>query len=189
MPPCPPHTNRGGHGGTAPTLHNSFRRAIPNNRLHTELDLDYRRLRDLLASGVWKKADLETRSLMLTVSRQQKRGWLSRLDILNINSTDLNTIDTLWLHYSNRRFGFSVQKRIWLSIGGQVDVYNYEIYKKFSESVGWFLKAEWLPGYNLSEKDGLWLCYEDLNFTINAPNGHLPVAQDSEWLAALTSRF
>ncbi len=31
---------------------------------------------------------------------------------------DLRTIDQLWVKYSNGRFGFSVQKRIWHSIGG-----------------------------------------------------------------------
>ncbi|MGD1702119.1 hypothetical protein [Dapis sp. BLCC M229] len=72
---------------------------------------------------------------------------------------------------------------------GEINIYDYKTYKKFSECVGWFLKAEWLLGYNLSEEDGLWLCYDDLNFTINAPKGHLRTAQDGEWLTTFTSKF
>jgi len=162
---------------------------IPDSRLYTEVDLDYRLLQDLLAFKEWKKADVETRLLILKASPEGKKGWLDRFDIINLPSIDLNTINQLWFNYSNKRFGFSIQKDIWLSVGGQVDVYTYDTYKKFSECVGWFMKAEWLPEYDLLEDDGLWLPYDDLNFTTNAPRGHLPTAQDGEWLAAITLKF
>ncbi len=39
-------------------------------------------------------------------------------------------------------------------------------------------------------KDGLWLCYDDFNFSMNAPRGHLPAFQrDGDWLATLSLRF
>ncbi len=120
---------------------------IPSNRLYSEADLNYNKLQDILASGDWKNADIETRHLILKASPGGEKGWLHRIDILAIPSTDLETINRLWINYSEGRFGFSIQKHIWLSLGGQIDVYNYEIFKKFSEEVGWFMKPEWLPDY------------------------------------------
>ncbi|MCT7981234.1 GUN4 domain-containing protein [Laspinema olomoucense] len=160
---------------------------ISDSYLYTEVDLDYRPLRDLLALQEWKKADIETRSLIIKASPEGKKGWLNRLDVINLPNTDLITLNKLWVNYSQKRFGFSIQKHIWLSLGGKIDAYTYENYKKFGECVGWFIKAEWLPKDELSEEDGLWLRYDALNFNMNAPKGHLPTAQDGEWFAALTS--
>ncbi|MGD1702118.1 GUN4 domain-containing protein [Dapis sp. BLCC M229] len=92
---------------------------IGNSDLYTEVDLDYRPLRDLLPFKEWKKADIETRSLILRASPEGKKGWLNRFDITNLPSSDLNTIEKLWLNYSNKRFGFSIEKHIWLSVGVQ----------------------------------------------------------------------
>jgi hypothetical protein len=39
--------------------------------------------------------------------------------------------------YSGGKFGFSVQKQIWLSVGGNPDASN-DIYKIFSDRVGWY---------------------------------------------------
>ena len=88
-------------------------------------------------------------------------------DLKKLPSTDLYTIDQLWLKSSKGRFGFSVQKEIWLSVGDVSNPSkesNYKIYKKFGERVGWYVK----------EKDK-WLWWEDLTFSLNAPVGHLPV--------------
>jgi hypothetical protein len=41
--------------------------------------------------------------------------------LLNFPCTDLRTIDGLWVKYSNGHFGFSVQKEIYLSVGGKAD--------------------------------------------------------------------
>ncbi len=72
----------------------------------------------------------------------------------------IKIIDRLWVKYSNGRFGFSLQKRIWRSICGKSDG-NYNTYISFVEQVGWGVNEHWLSWF-------------DLNFTINAPVGHLP---------------
>ncbi|HBE34787.1 MAG TPA: serine/threonine protein kinase [Cyanobacteria bacterium UBA11369] len=119
----------------------------------------YRQLRDLLKAGKWKEADGETATVMLQVAGRTKEGWLDRNSIENSPCEDLRAIDQLWVKYSNGRFGFSVQKRIWQKVGGKVD---WETECRLGDRVGWRVKGEWLN-------------YEDLTFSRNAPLGHLPV--------------
>ncbi|MBC1192826.1 GUN4 domain-containing protein [Microcystis aeruginosa CS-558/01A06] len=103
----------------------------------------------------------------------------------NLPCEDLRTINQLWLHYSQGKFGFSVQKDIYESLGGtslqrnleslkrsegwrsasdkelyEFD-YNHRILEKFAYRVGW-RRENWE--------------YPD-TFTFNlmtAPQGHLP---------------
>ncbi len=129
--------------------------------LSSEKGVDYTQLRDLLAAGKWKEADKETLAVMLKASGREKEGWLNVESINNFHCTDLRTIDQLWVKYSNGRFGFSVQKRIWKSVGGNPDA-DYKTYCKFGDRVGWRVKGNWIdyPG--------------DVNFS-TSPEGHLPI--------------
>ncbi|MBD1921320.1 GUN4 domain-containing protein [Microcoleus sp. FACHB-831] len=128
--------------------------------LSSERGIDYRNLRDLLKAGKWKEADEETYRVMLKAARRESEGWL---DVDSINSfpcKDLRTIDQLWVKYSNGRFGFSVQKRIWESVGGN---HNADCaYEKFGDRVGWRVEGNWISCqyYRLTLYD--------------APFGHLP---------------
>ncbi|MEP0780822.1 GUN4 domain-containing protein [Microcoleus sp. ZQ-A2] len=140
--------------------------------LSSERGVDYTKLRDLLASGKWKEADQETVAVMLKAANREQEGYLQIESIEKFPCTDLRTIDQLWVKYSNGRFGFSVQKRIWESVGGKPGEYDYEILKKFGDRVGW-LKWEnkWL-GLRIKE---LWVSrYDEFTFHLNAPQGHLP---------------
>jgi hypothetical protein len=127
----------------------------------------------LLADSKWQEADRETLTIMLRVAGREKEGWL---DIQSINSfpcTELRTIDRLWLRYSNGQFGFSVQKRIWESIGGTLDA-DYETWCKFGDRVGWRSQREF-----------------NFTFDIKVPHGHLPTQgrgkkrQKAEWMRGL----
>ncbi|WP_242040686.1 serine/threonine-protein kinase [Coleofasciculus sp. FACHB-1120] len=144
----------------------------PPNDLSSEVGIDYSKLRDLLAAGKWQQADRETAALMLKVADRQQEGKLRVEDIENFPCNDLGTIDQLWIKYSNGRFGFSVQKRIWQSIGGNAKA-NYQNFCLFGDCVGWRVRG------NLR---GDWLFWADLQFTLNAPVGHLP-ALYSGWVA------
>ena len=119
--------------------------------ISSERGVDYTKLRDLLAQGKWKEADKETLLVMLKVAGLIEGDWLRVEDIEEFPCTDLRTIDTLWVKYSKGRFGFSVQKRIWQSVGGTPDA-DYETYKRFGDRVGWRV-------------DNKWLDYDDLTFT------------------------
>lgn len=138
--------------------------------------VDYRKLRDLLKAGKWKEADGETLAVMLKAAVREKEGWLDKSSIDNFPCTDLRTIDQLWVKYSKGRFGFSVQKRIWESVGGKTGAYDYEIAKKFGDRVGWYVK-----------KKDIWKYLDDLTFSLNAPGGHLP--RVGHWLGDWFSFF
>jgi serine/threonine protein kinase len=139
-----------------------------NVRLETEKGINYTKLRDLLAAKNWKEADRETRQKMLEVMGQQQRGYLDNEDIEKFPCKDLHTLDQLWLHYSDKRFGFSVQKRIWINEGGKFGVYNLAVYEKFGDRVGWRVNSSWR-------------LYSDLIFTANAAPGHFPLSLSIGW--------
>ncbi|MGB3208880.1 MAG: serine/threonine-protein kinase [Crinalium sp.] len=129
--------------------------------LISAVGMDYTTLRDLLAVGKWREADEETARVILKVAGREEQGWLNEESINKFPCEDLCTIDQLWVKYSKGRFGFSVQKRIWIECGGQPGKYDYEVYKNFGDRIGWGVKDEWKS-------------YYELNFSLNAPQGHLP---------------
>jgi hypothetical protein len=126
---------------------------ISTINLSSEQEIDYTRLRQLLADGNWKKADQETVAVMLKVAGKEKECLLDIKSIENFPCQALRTLDQLWVEYSNNRFGFSVQRRIWREVK--------ESPEAFDVRVGWPV-------------EGYWLNYEELNFSLNAPPGHLP---------------
>ncbi|NMF67422.1 transcriptional regulator [Brasilonema octagenarum UFV-E1] len=126
--------------------------------LSSERGVNYTKLRNLLKAGQWKEADLETVTFMLKAAGREIESWLDIESIKNFPCTDLRTIDQLWVKYSSGRFGFSVQKRVWESVGKD--------YEKFGDRVGWRKGMPW-------KKE--WLYYNELTFSTKAPQGHLPV--------------
>ncbi len=135
--------------------------ASEEGELKSSCGMDYNKLRDYLAQGKWKEADEETARVMLAVAKREKEGWLDDKSIDNFPCADLRTIDQLWVKYSDGKFGFSVQKRIYQGFGG-TRKYDREIWDKFGDKVGW-------------RKGGDWLYYTDITFDKKAPEGHLPV--------------
>ena len=102
----------------------------------------------------------ETDKKMCEVAGRTKEGYLTEEDIDNFPCEDLRTIDQLWVKYSNGRFGFSVQKRIYQSLGGTRS-YDSKVWEAFGDQVGWRV-------------GGSWLYYKDLKFHTMAKEGHLP---------------
>ncbi|BAZ29837.1 serine/threonine kinase [Cylindrospermum sp. NIES-4074] len=140
--------------------YSQLRDLLAAEKWKSAVGMDYSRLRDLLAAEKWKDADKETGRVMLAVAKREKEGWLDVESIDNFPCEDLRSIDQLWVKYSNGRFGFSVQKRIYQSLGGTRE-YDREIWEAFGDAVGW-------------RKGGNWLYYEDITFDIKAPPAHLP---------------
>lgn len=126
------------------------------DELLSAVGVDYTPLHNLLASGQWQKADEETGAVMLKIARRVAPGWIREEDIQEFPCPDLQTIDHLWVKHSQGRFGFSVQRRIWESVG--------EDCVKFSDDVGWRLYSDWQQ----------WRQYSELIFSLEAPVGHLP---------------
>ncbi len=139
---------------------------------------DLRKLDQLLSDKKWKEADQETGRVMLKIMNREKEEWLTKDNCRNFPKNELRIIDQLWLKHSNDKFGFSVQKKIWLKLGGKLDCsYDSDTYVKLANEVGW-------------RKGGSWLSYSDLTFKISAPVGHLPcvwVLWDGWWAGGADS--
>ncbi len=137
---------------------------LPSIQLISSTGVDYRHLEKLLITGNWKEADWETLTKMLQVRGKTVRDDLTEENIKNFPCEDLCIIDHLWVKYSQGRFGFSVQKRIWIEQGsrsGVCDYYDYQAWYKFGDRVGWYVNNKWQY-------------YSGLTFTSNAPVGHFP---------------
>ncbi|KPQ39584.1 MAG: serine/threonine protein kinase [Phormidium sp. OSCR] len=104
--------------------------------------INYYKLRDLLAAKRWGDADRETAERMCEVMGRADEGWLRVEDIERFPCKDLKIIDTLWVHYSQGKFGFSVQKKIWIECGSPTS-YNDD-WLRFCDRVGWREGGEFL---------------------------------------------
>ncbi|MEA5537105.1 GUN4 domain-containing protein [Crocosphaera sp. XPORK-15E] len=135
------------------------------------IEADYSKLEDLLAAKKWREADEETVIVMLQAANKVEQVWLDYEDIENIPCEDLQAIDQLWVKYSNGKFGFSVQKKIYIDDLGGTNNYDPIILKRFCYCVGWMT----------SDKRAI--PYENLSFDLlnTIPNGHLPNAWISDF--------
>ncbi|MEG4347160.1 serine/threonine-protein kinase [Microcoleus sp. A003_D6] len=134
--------------------------------LISAVGMDYINLRNLLAAGKWQEADGETTRVMLKVAGRDEERWLD-VESINFPCEDLRTIDQLWVKYSNGRFGFSVQKRIYQSLGGTRE-YDPKIWEAFGDRVGWRVNSEWTENWQYNTK---------------APEGNLPTPPGWGWLS------
>jgi len=117
--------------------------------LKTEKGADYTKLRDLLQAQKWKEADCETYRLMITIVGRKERDYFSTEDLLNFPCKDLKTIDRLWVNASQGRYGFSVQKEIYVHCGAKLDG-NYpgdEIWEKFCTEIS---RSHWREDFSVS---------------------------------------
>ena len=145
-----------------PTTKPTVSKSQPRISLISKEGVNYTRLRDLLAAGKWQEADWETKTVMDSAVTGMER-------IDEFPCEDLRIINQLWLHYSNGKFGFSVQKEIYESLGGKrsseltFEAYE-EVWEKFYNRVGWKQGGSWLKKY-----------FDDLTFNLDlAPRAHLP---------------
>lgn len=136
---------------------------------------DYQKLDELLRARKWEEADLETYNIISAIAQKKLpensifkiyfiKFFLESEHLRVLPKKDLNKINNLWLKYSNGRFGFSVQKRIWKELGGESDttVNFLEIEEYFGEKVGW-------------RQEENWIYYSDIHYSKTAPPGHLPI--------------
>ena len=143
------------------------------NELPTE-DL-YCQLEKYLHLGDWRKADEETTWLFYSVMIQQDyEDWVELCR--NFPHETLNEIDRLWVKYSQGKFGFSIQKHIWQSVGGSPNS-DRDTWNKFSTEVKWFDEKNW--------KD-----YKSLPFSlVDNAKGNLPALCHTRELGSFGSKL
>lgn len=129
---------------------------------HGQTTTKYPQLQTYLKNSDWKDADDETARIMWTLVDRGKEKGLRVEDFEKIPCSDLHDIDNLWEKYSNKHFGFDVQKRIWLASQVNSDL------EKFIVQVGW-------AG---TQKDGSFFYWsmDGQSFDLSMQKGKLPWA-------------
>ena len=123
----------------------------------------YETLQQFLAEENWFEADKETIRLILDVMSKEIEE-LTPEDIQHFPCNDLMVIDRLWMKYSDGRFGFSPQLKIYQEKGGSFDTtieQNQQLIEAWGKDLGW-------------RKDNRWLPCSELDFSLNAPFGCHP---------------
>lgn len=111
----------------------------------------YQQLEQYLQNAQWRDADKETYRLMITAVGKEAGQWFESEELLNFPCEELKAIDGLWVKYSQGKWGFSVQKQIYVACGAKLDGQypGNKIWQEFGNCVGW-RKNEWLSYNNLT---------------------------------------
>ena len=139
--------------------------------LKPSLKIDYQPLQDLLILQDFKQANklMHTYLCQLAGLDANQRTWLYFTDISVLPVEDLRTLDMLWCVYSHGKFGFSVQRKIWLS--------NDCNWEKLWYKIGW-------------KNNGIPCRYpDDFIWTLDAPRGHLPLFNQLRGVRVLSALF
>jgi hypothetical protein len=126
--------------------------------LHSDRGIDYAPLQALLVQQNFQDADRLTLEKLceLAGATAVQRKWLYFTEVEQFPTVDLQTVNLLWRTHSEGRFGYSVQREIWLSTGKNWD--------KLWSQIGW------RAGNN-------WTRYpQEFTWGLDAPRGHLPLS-------------
>lgn len=137
--------------------------------LETEREIDYSPLQEALAQRDFQQADRLTllKRCELAGEQAMQRRWVYFTEVENFPSTDLKTMDQLWYVHSQGKFGFSVQRKIWLSLG--------QDFPKLWEKIGW-------------KQGKYWTRYpHEFTWDLTAPMGHLPLFNQLRGVRAFAS--
>ena len=93
-----------------------------------------------------------------------KRGYVYWTEARVLPAEDLGTLENLWLHYSDGKFGYTVQKNVWRLQKG--------VFDKFCDKIGWTVEDD-ITG---STRKRRWFGDSEFFYTLgDAPKGHLPL--------------
>lgn len=139
--------------------------------LESTSNIDYQALQQLLAQQDFQQADVITLQKMceLAGSAAVERKWIYFTEVVNLPIADLIILDQLWLMASVGKFGFSVQRRLWLSVG-----------KDFTKL---WTKINWKSG-------NVWTRYpQEFTWDLSAPTGHLPLSNQLRGVRVIDAIF
>ncbi len=147
---------------------NTACKSIPMS-LPSDAGIDYAPLQQLLAEQNFQAADQLTLQKMCELAGPAaiERKWLYFTEVQQFPDTDLQTINDLWLTHSDGKFGFSVQREIWLGVGKNWD--------KFWAKIGWKTGNQWTRYPN------------GFTWDLSAPKGHLPLSNQLRGVRVIAS--
>jgi len=119
--------------------------------------LDYGPLQRALMDQQFEEADRLTSEHLRQLAGEAavQRGYVYYSEVPPIASVDLESLDRLWVVYSQGRFGFSVQIRLLRSFNGRWEL--------LWPRLGW-------------KQGGVWTRYpRSFTWSLEAPEGHLPL--------------
>jgi hypothetical protein len=143
----------------------------PQGRLSMASDrgVDYWPLQESLIKQDFQTADRLTLEKLCELAGPEamRRKWIYFTEVDQFPIVDLQTIDRLWLAYSEGKFGFSVQRRLWLSLGQNWD--------KLWPRLAW-------------KDDNIWTRYPGgFIWDLSAPDGHLPLSNQLRGVRMMAS--
>lgn len=133
------------------------------------LTVDVAPIQALLANQQFEEADRLTLKKMceLAGATAVQRGWLYFSEVNNFPVAELRIIDQLWNIYSEGKFGFSVQRELWLTLGQDWD--------RLWPKIGWRSGNTWTRYPN----EFIW--------NLSAPKGHLPLTNQLRGVRVMES--
>lgn len=137
--------------------------------LRSERGMDYAPLQVLLAKQDFQAADQMTleKLCQLAGSQAVQRKWLYFTEVERFPITDLQTLDRLWFVHSEGKFGYTVQREIWLGLGKD--------WEKLWTQIGWKSSNSWTRYPN------------EFTWSLEAPRGHLPLSNQLRGVRVINS--
>ena len=106
--------------------------------------VNYTRLKELLAQKDWDGADRETQRLLLKIAgkKAEEQGFLDAVHIDHLPCIDLKIINKLWSIYSNGKYGYIIQQKIWSQSRSTANLWghpDFDGYYPMREGIGYSL--------------------------------------------------
>ncbi len=106
--------------------------------------VNYTLLKELLARQDWEHADRETQRLLLKIAgkKAEEQGFLDATHIDYLPCSDLKIINKLWSVYSNGKYGYIVQQKIWSQSRSTANLWghpDFDGYYPMREGIGYSL--------------------------------------------------
>jgi GUN4-like/ARM-like repeat domain, GUN4-N terminal len=137
--------------------------------LRSDRNVDYQPLQELMVTQQWLEADKLNNLKLCEIAGETSlaRKWIYFSEVISLPKTDLQTINALWLAHSGGRFGYSVQREIWLASGK-----NWERF---------WPKLKWKDGF-------VWTRYPGaFEWNLDSPRGHLPLTNQLRGVQAMNA--
>jgi GUN4-like/ARM-like repeat domain, GUN4-N terminal len=137
--------------------------------LKSSRNVDYTKLQLLLARQEFQAADKLTTEKLCELAGVDavQRKWIYFTEVEQLPSIDLHTIDSLWMLHSEGKFGFSIQREMWLSTSKNWDKL--------------WVKIGWKNGNNWTRYPG------SFTWNLTAPRGHLPLSNQLRGVRVMSS--